>query len=115
MRLPCRRVPCRASCLPMKNAIALLEHLLARLAILLGTGGISLRVPEDGAEFTHLRNLPGIAISEPTQPLQQLAVDAAEPAVAEYDHDFSPLRALRDMGHDGVHVGQVGGVFAQRF
>src|ERR1035437_7419663 len=39
MRLPCPRVQCRASCLPMKNAIVLLVHLLARLAILLGRGG----------------------------------------------------------------------------
>ena len=39
MPLPCRRVPCRASCLPIKKAIVLLVPLLARLAILLGTGG----------------------------------------------------------------------------
>src|ERR1019366_7590831 len=36
---PLPRVQCRASSSPMKNAIVLLVHLLAGVAILLGTGG----------------------------------------------------------------------------
>ena len=56
-----------------------------------------------------------VSISGPPQPFQQLTMDTAKAAVAEDDYDLSPLRAFRDVGHDGIHVGQVGGFFALGF
>ena len=41
-------------------------------------------------------------------------MNPAEAAVAGEGHEFSPLRALGDVGHDGVHIGQAGGAFAGR-
>jgi hypothetical protein len=46
------------------------------------------------------------------QAFQELVVDAAETAVAEDAHDIAALGAFGHVVHDGVGVGQVGGVLA---
>jgi len=53
--------------------------------------------------------------SSTSEPIQQFSVDAAEAAVAEDADDVAALDVLRDVRDDGVHVREVGGVFAGGF
>src|ERR1035437_1770146 len=53
--------------------------------------------------------LPAVELRE------QLAVDAAEAAVAEHHHHVAALRAFGDVCDDGIHVGQICGILAGGF